>query len=188
VEHTKGFGGLLLAAALAASAPLPASADDIFLKLTDVKGESLDARHPGEIEILSYTQSMTGPFAPGATSGAAAGGKTTCGAVTITKYVDASSPDLILAAANGRHYPTAVITFRRTGQTPFEYYTVTLDDAIVTGVEQSGSRSSSTQRVVEKVSLIGRAFRFEYTAQQPTTGGIGARPKAGWDCVANKKI
>lgn len=185
MDHTKNLGGLLLAGALAVTS-LPAAADDIFLKLDGVPGESIDARHKGEIDVLSYSQSLTGPFARGATSGAAASGKTTCGPVTITKYVDLSSPDLILSAANGRHIPSAVITFRRAGQTPVEYYTVILDDVIVTEVEQTDSRSSSSQRAVEKVSLIGRRVRFEYTAQRPD-GGSGAKPKSGWDCAANLK-
>lgn len=184
MEHTKGFGGLLLAAALAASAPLPASADDIFLKLDDVRGDSIDARHKGEIDVLSYSQSMTGPFAP-ATAGAAAGGKTTCGPVTITKYVDVSSPDFILYAANGRHLKSAVFTFRKPGQNPIEYYKVTLGDVIITQVTQS-DRSGPSDRAIENVSLLGRTFDYDYTGQDPK-GGSGLRPKAGWDCVANSK-
>jgi hypothetical protein len=37
------------------------------------------------------------------------------------------------------------------------------------------------------VSLIGRRFRFEYTATT-VTGNAGARPKSGWDCVSAGKI
>jgi type VI secretion system secreted protein Hcp len=179
----KNFGGLLLACALVG--PLPAAADDIFLRLTDVRGESVDARHKGEIDVISYSQSMTGPFAP-ATPGGAAAGKPACGLVTLTKYVDLSSPDLILYALNGRHIANAVFTFRKPGQAPVEYYTVKMEDVIVTQVEQTDSRSGASQRAVEKVSLMGRKFDFEYTAQQPD-GSAGFKPKAGWDCVANTK-
>ena len=63
MDHTKKLGGLLVVGALAAAAP--AAADDVFLRLDGVRGESTDARHKGEIEILSYTQSFTGPFAHG---------------------------------------------------------------------------------------------------------------------------
>ena len=35
---------------------------DMFLKLTKIKGESLDAKHPGEIEVLSWS---FGAFAGG---------------------------------------------------------------------------------------------------------------------------
>jgi type VI secretion system secreted protein Hcp len=189
-----GFGfrvvRALLAAAFAAAAAAPAAADDIFLRMDPVRGESVDARHRGEIDILSYAQSMAGPFAHGTTSSGAGAGKTVCGPVTLMKYVDQASPDLILSAANGRHYPKAVITFRKSGQAAFEYYKVTLEDVVVTEVEQSDSKISfpnpATPRAMEKVSLLGRTFAFEYVAQTQT-GAAGAQPKAGWDCVANAK-
>jgi type VI secretion system secreted protein Hcp len=183
VNRTKSFGRLLLAGLLAMAAPLPAAADDIFLKLIDVRGESVDAHHKGEIDVLSYTQSMTGPFAP-TTAGGAAAGKTPCGQVTITKYVDVSSPDLMQSAAEGRHFKGAVVTFRRPGQNPIEYYQVTLEDVIVTEVQQN-DRSGSSERAVERVSLMGRKFRYYYNGQSPT--GAAAKPWSGWDCVANSR-
>ena len=176
----------VLIAAIAGITPLLASAaDDMFLKLGDIRGESVD----GEIELLSYTQAMAGPFARGATSGGA--GKAVCGTVTVMKYVDLASPDLVLSALNGRHIPQAVITFRRPGPKPFEYYKVTLDDVIVAEVEQNDSKlnfpNPAPPRATEKVTLMARRFRYEYTAQN-AQGGRGAQPKAGWDCVAASKV
>jgi len=196
VDQTKtkpGFvsrvGGLLLAGALAAGAAAPAAADDVFLRLDGVQGESLDARHKGEIDILSYTQSFTGAFARSAAGAGAGAGKTICGPVTVMKFVDVSSPNLILDVANGRHIPRAVITFRRPGgPTQPEYYKVTLEDVIITEIEQTESKinaqNPAAARAMEKVSLIGRRFSFEYVLQMPD-GRPGATPKAGWDCVAN---
>jgi type VI secretion system secreted protein Hcp len=184
---------MLVAGVFAAAVAAPAAAaDDIFLKLDGIRGESMDARHKDEIEILSYTQTFSGPFAKSGTpSTAAAAGKTTCGPVTIMKYIDVSSPDLILNAANGRHIPTAVFTFRRPGKELVEYYKVILEDVIVVEVEQSDTKlnfpNPAPPRAIEKVSLIGRRFRFEYTATT-NTGGTGAKPKAGWDCVSAGKI
>ena len=183
---------MLLAGVLAAAVATPAAAvDDIFLKLDGINGESTDGRHPREIEILSYTQTFSGPFAHSTPNTGAAAGKTVCGPVTVMKYVDVSSPDLILNAANGRHIPRAVFTFRRPGKDPVEYYKVTLEDVIVLEVEQSDSKlnfpNPAPPRAIEKVSLIGRRFLFEYTATT-ATGASGARPKSGWDCVSAGKI
>ena len=189
MDRRKNVGGLLLAGALAA--PLPAAAvDDMFLSLEGVKGESVDGRNLGAIEILTYSQSFTGPGSRVTAADITSTGKTTCGPVTITKYVDQASPDLILLVTNGRRLPRAVITFRRPGQQPIEYYKVTLEDVVVTEVEQSNSRlnfpSPAPPRAIEKVSLIASKFRFDYVAQHPD-GRPGAQPKAGWDCVANLK-
>ena len=182
---------LLLAGTLAAIAAAPAAADDVFLKLDGVLGESVDARHKGEIDILSYTHSLTGAFARSAAGTGAAAGKTSCGPVTVMKYVDVSSPDLILSVANGKHIPKAVFTFRRPGANQFEYYKVTLEDVVITEIEQSESKINPSNpaavRAMEKVSLIGRLFRFEYVLQAPD-GRPGAMPKSGWDCVQNSKV
>jgi len=186
------FARMLFAGVLAAAVATPAAAvDDIFLKLDGIQGESTDGRHAREIEILSYTQTMSGPFAKSGTPNTgAATGKTVCGPVTVMKYVDVSSPDLILNAANGRHIPRAVFTFRRPGKDLVEYYKVTLEDVIIIEVEQSDSKlnfpNPAPPRALEKVSLIGRRFFFEYAATT-ATGNAGGRPKSGWDCVSAAK-
>lgn len=186
------FARMLLAGVLAAVAAPAAAADDIFLKLDGINGESADGRHPREIEILSYTQTMSGPFAKNGTANTgAAAGKPVCGPVTVMKYVDVSSPDLVLNALNGRHIPRAVFTFRRLGKDALEYYKVTLEDVIVLEVEQSDTKlnfpNPAPPRALEKVSLIGRRFLFEYTATM-ATGASGGRPKSGWDCVSAGKV
>jgi type VI secretion system secreted protein Hcp len=183
---------LLLAGALAAGGAAPAAADDVFLKLDGVPGESVDAKHKGEIDILSYSQGLAGPFARSGGGTAAATGKTVCGPVTVMKFVDVSSPDLILSVANGKHIPKALITFRRPGgPNQLEYYKVTLEDVVITEIEQTESKIDASNpaaaRAIEKVSLMGRRFRFEYVQQAPD-GRPGAMPKAGWDCVANSKV
>ena len=43
---------------------------DIFAKLGDIKGESLDAKHKDEIEVLSFSWGVTNTAAPGAAAGA----------------------------------------------------------------------------------------------------------------------
>jgi type VI secretion system secreted protein Hcp len=176
---------MLLAGVLAAGVAAPAAADDVFLKLDGIRGESTDDRHRFEIDVLSYTHSLTGAFARGTGSAAAAAGKTICGPVTITKFVDASSPDLILNVANGKHIPKAVFTFRRPSSAKqLEFYKVTLEDVIITEIEQTDNKSG---RAAEKVSLIGRRFFFEYT-EATASGSPGARPKSGWDCVSASKV
>ena len=34
-------------------------ASDIFAKIGDIKGESVDVKHPGEIEVLSFSWGVT---------------------------------------------------------------------------------------------------------------------------------
>jgi type VI secretion system secreted protein Hcp len=48
-------------------------AADIFAKIGDIKGESLDAKHKDEIEVLSFSWGVTNAGSPGAGSGAGTG-------------------------------------------------------------------------------------------------------------------
>ena len=48
-------------------------ASDIFVKLGDIKGESLDAKHKDEIEVLSFSWGMSNTASMTTGSGAGAG-------------------------------------------------------------------------------------------------------------------
>jgi type VI secretion system secreted protein Hcp len=174
----------LLAGALAAAAaaPMPAAAD-VFLKLEGIPGDSQDDKHKGEIDILSYTQSFanTAKIASGTTSGP---GKLTCGAVTLLKNIDRSSVEFIRLVLTGGHVTKGVLTFRTPGGTPLEYYTITMEDVVVTSVDQVDNNDPAL--IIEKVSLLADRFTFEQQGQ--ATGGQTQTTKFGWDCVANRKF
>ena len=64
---TSRVGHHLVVGALAAAATIGATgavaAADMFLKLGDIKGESTDAKHPGEIAVLAWSWGVNGPIA-----------------------------------------------------------------------------------------------------------------------------
>lgn len=175
-------GALATAAAATIATPNPVLADS-FLFLRGIKGESTDAKHKDEINVLSFTQSWTNTTTIG---GAGTGaGKVQCGAITVLKNIDTSSPDLLLHVATGRIIPEGRLTFRKEGESPLEYYTIRMTDVIVNEVTQSDSPDPAT--IMEKVVLNARVYRIEYTAQSPS-GGPGATPRFGFDCATNKRI
>jgi len=174
------FAGILVSAAVPAAA-----ADDLFLKLEGIQGESNAAGHKDEIEILSYTQSLANSTARVGQAGGA--GKTNCNPVTITKFVDRSSPVFMLYVANGRHLTRGVITVRRTGQAPLDYYKLTLDEVMIVEVEQSDTKlnfpNPAPPKAIEKVTLLARRYTWEYMGQTPS--GAPLRVPTAWDCVLN---
>ena len=175
------IGRPLLTGALSAAALAPASAAaDGLLTLSTINGPSLVQK--GAIDILSYSQafSNTARLAAGITGTA---GKVTCGQVVFHKLVDASSADLVAHVATGKHVPTGVFTFRRPGAT-FDHYKITMFDVVVTSVRHLDG--SSSNEVVEQVSMLADQYVFETTSQN--NFGQLSTTKFGWDCVANKKI
>ena len=56
-------------------------ATDIFMKLGDIKGESLDDKHKGEIEVMSYSWGVTNAGSMGVGSGGGEEGNESLAAV-----------------------------------------------------------------------------------------------------------
>jgi type VI secretion system secreted protein Hcp len=154
-----------------------AAAESLFLKLGDIQGESTDSTHQGEIVLISYSQSFTNAGGRGAVP-------TNCGAVTVTKSVDRSSPALIGAVLRGTQIASGVITFRTEGTSRFEFYKVILTDILINAISQIDASPTDPTTIQEQISLNAREIRFEYTPQLPT-GAPGAPVAFGWNCVAN---
>src|SRR5438270_10620750 len=93
---------------------------DMFIKIDDIKGESADAKHKDEIQVLSWSwgMSQSGTTHDGAGGGA---GKVNVQDLTFTKYVDSSSPNLIKFCCNGKHFKQGLLTIRKAGEHPLEY-------------------------------------------------------------------
>ena len=102
-------------------------ATDIFAKLGDIKGESLDAKHKDEIEVLSYSWGVTNAGSMGYGSGGGEG-KATFHDLSFVHKVDKASPVLMQACATGTHLKEAIITHRKAGKEQQEYLTVKFQD------------------------------------------------------------
>jgi type VI secretion system secreted protein Hcp len=138
---------------------------DMFLKIDDVLGESVDnatPSHAGEIQILSWSWGMTqsGSTHMGTGSGS---GKVNVSDITITKYVDRSTPNLLASCCNGTHYKQAQLTVRKAGKTPVEYIKIFLYNILISGVTTGGS--GGEDKLTENVTLNFGQFEFDYTTQ-----------------------
>jgi len=156
---------------------------DIFLKLDGIKGEALDATHKNEIDILSWSWGMT---QSGTThvGGGGGGGKVAVQDLHVTKYVDKSSPTLMLFCANGKHIASGQLTVRKAGEHPLEYLKVELKEILVTSLTTGGS--GSEDRFTENVSLNFAQFHTTYSEQNPD-GSKGASPDVKWHIAQNKE-
>jgi type VI protein secretion system component Hcp len=78
-----------------------AMAVDVFLKLGDIKGESKDSKHAGEIEVLSWSWgvSQTGSMGHGGGGGA---GKANFSDLSVMHQFDKASPNLMKAVRDRR--------------------------------------------------------------------------------------
>ena len=156
---------------------------DMFLKLDGIKGESQDHKHPGEIQISSWSWglSQTGAMAHGGGGGA---GKVSVHDISITKNVDKASPALMLHCCNGKHIPNGLVTVRKAGDKPLEYLKMKLQDIIISGVQNAGHGGDI---LTENVTLNFAKFHIEYQ-EQKADGSGSPGGEMGWDVKANQKF
>jgi type VI secretion system secreted protein Hcp len=156
---------------------------DIFLKLDGVKGESKDEKHRGEIDIFDYDLEVNQEGTRHTGSGGGAG-KATFGDLMITCQVDTSTTDLFQCCASGKHIAQAVLTLRKAGDKPLEFFVGTLIDIVVSKVKLKAPNSDEQRHLVE-VHLNYAKIKLKYYPQSDS-GVAGVPTEGGWDIAANK--
>jgi type VI secretion system secreted protein Hcp len=139
---------------------------DIFAKIGTIKGESLDAKHPDEIEVLSYSWGVSQTIIQDGTGGSSAG-KAKFQDLTIAHHIDKATPELLRACATGSHFKDATITHRKAGKGQQEFLIVKMSDVIITGVTHGGDTSGpGTEQVTMSFAKVdvdysGVHFKFD---------------------------
>ena len=156
---------------------------DIFAKLGDIKGESLDAKHKDEIEVLSYSWGVSNNLPPGSGGGGGAG-KATFHDISFVHHIDKASPLLMKACATGTHLKEAVITSRKAGKEQHEFMIVKLNDVIITGVTHNSS-AGQPDTGSEMVSMSFAKVDFQYRLQK-ADGSLGSSVAFKFNVATNK--
>ena len=158
-------------------------AGDMFLMLDGIKGESMDDKHKGEIDIESFSWGLaqTGSGHRGGGSGT---GKVDISDISIMKKVDKSSPTLQLACANGKHIAKGKLTVRKAGENPLEYFTVDLESILVSSYQISGANGGDVPQ--ESIALNFVKVKTEYWTQSDK-GAKGENANFSWDVAKNVK-
>ncbi|MFT0702113.1 type VI secretion system receptor/chaperone Hcp, partial [Citrobacter meridianamericanus] len=67
--------------------------------------------------------------------GGGGAGKVNVQDLSFTKYIDKSTPNLMMACSSGKHYPQAKLTIRKAGgENQVEYLIITLKEVLVSSV------------------------------------------------------
>jgi type VI secretion system secreted protein Hcp len=157
---------------------------DMFIKITGLAGESTDKTHKEEIDVLAWSWGASQSGTTHAGTGAGAG-KANFQDISFTKWIDKSSPLLLMSVATGKHITDATLVVRKAGGTPLEYLKIKMENILVSSVSTGGS--GGEDRLTENVTLNFAKFDLEYIQQKPD--GTGAPPViAKYDIAANTKL
>lgn len=157
---------------------------DMFLKIDGVEGESKDQSHRDWIDVLSFDMSVSRPIGPGAGGGRAGGQAAEASDLSLSKYIDKSSPKLVLACCDGRHIPEVtleLINTRGGNRTPYMVYK--LHNVLVSSYSVSGD-TSDDPLPTEEITLNYESIEWTYVEFDGAN-----RPKqehvSFWDFVRN---
>lgn len=158
---------------------------DMFLKIEGVTGESVDAKHSGEIDVLSWNWGLSQSGSMHVATGGGSG-KVNVQDMTLTKKVDKASPVLFKYCCDGNHFPSATMTVRKAGgASPVDYLKVEMKEVLISNISTGGSGGDDT--VMETVSLNFAKVKLLYTPQKPD-GSADAVVEQGWDIAKNEKM
>ena len=156
-------------------------AADIFAKLGDIKGESLDEKHKEQIELLTWSWGVANAGTRAAGSGGGAG-KATFHDLSFTHKIDKASPQLLRRCATGQHLKEATITRRKAGKGQQEFLVIKMNDVLITSVSESDDGDAQT----ETVTLAFAKVEVEYRPQK-RDGSLDAGIHFKYDLKANKE-
>jgi type VI secretion system secreted protein Hcp len=154
---------------------------DMFLKITDVKGESKDKAHAGEIEIESFSwgAAQLGTSSHGTGAGA---GKVSMNDFHFVMRNNSASPALFLYCANGKHLKEAKLTCRKAGGTQNNFLVVTMSDVLISSYQTGGSGAGEVP--MDQISLNYSKIEVDYLAQDDK-GITKSAGKKWWDMKTN---
>jgi type VI secretion system secreted protein Hcp len=155
---------------------------DYFLKITDIPGESADAKHKAEIDIESWSwgETNSGSHAYGGGGGA---GKVAMQDFQFTMKTNKASAKLFLACANGTHIKETVLCCRKAGKDQQEYLKIKFSDSIVSNYQIGGSTADVVP--VDKIALNFAKIEITYAPQKPD-GTLDSPLVHNWSLKENK--
>ena len=156
---------------LVGGSTLTASAVDTFMKLDGIPGGSLDSKHKGEIDVLSFCFGLQNESAS----------TPSFSSFHFDKLYDTASPLLVAAAASGQHISKAEITVSRTGREQQDFLTYDFADVTVTQYQEGGDK---VPELLERVALKFRQVTITYRPQNPD-GSLGEPIRTTWNLDTN---
>lgn len=170
----------LVPPAIALVAQHASGAFDIFIKIGDIDGESIDDKHPKWIELQSFQWGVKREISlpPGEVDRVV--GAPSISELIITKTVDRSSPALFLNAVGGSEaIPEVVLELQDTLETGRVFYRITLNEVLVSS-QSHAAAAGSDDSPQESVSLNFMKIKIEYYITD-AKGNLTAVPPVEYD-------
>lgn len=148
-------------------------AQDIFLEITGIAGESRDAKHKDAIDVESFSWGESVAISGGAVTGRVASQD-----VNIVARFSKASLSLMQACATAKHISDAKLSVRRAGKSLVEYLHWTFSDVLIASYQTGGTQQGDAP--TDAFSMNFGKMTVEYFPQNPD-GSLGAPTTIGLD-------
>lgn len=155
---------LALASLLAILSMCEVRADDWYMKIEGIKGESTHPKLPGWMRLKSVSSLLNVSSNP--TNPPTGPAVFSCDA---QKLVDSTSPQLLERCANGTLHPTVTFAFVRSSP-PATQYRITLKEVLISSLSQTGSQGDPPS---ESLSFNFQKIEWTYLELDENGGNTG---------------
>jgi type VI secretion system secreted protein Hcp len=153
---------------------------DYFLKLDGIQGESVDAIHKDEIQILSWSWGGSQTSTVAGTGGSGAG-KVSLSDISIMTNFDKATPKLFKSLCAGAHIKTGTMTAVKSGAEGKPYLKVDFTELFVSSVQLSGS----SEIPMASISFSYNTIKIDYSTQNEQ-GNLTSTGPVTYDLKQNK--
>jgi type VI secretion system secreted protein Hcp len=159
----------------------------MFLEIPGVEGESGASGHENQIDVLNWTWGMTqsGTFHVGGGGGS---GKANFGNLSLTKYLDKSTPVLMKCCGTGEHLDEATLYVRKAGGDQLEYLIIKMKPVLVAMVSTGATGKEEGDRLSESVTLNFREFLVQYQPQDLSGAAEGGTIDFGYNIAQTAEV
>ena len=158
-----------------------------YIKLGDIKGNSLDAKHKDWIEAMSISHMVNRNINPTSKpADALTKSQVHLGAIDVQKNADESSPELVGCVCEGKVFQEVIIDLVRVSSKGNEvFYQWILTDAYISNYGVHGA-AAGTIETLENISICYSTIKWSYK-KKDNKGKTQGSVDTGWDVGANKK-
>jgi len=159
-------------------------ANDAYLQIDSIKGESTDQKHKDWIEVSNVLYAIHQPRAETtSTAGGLTSGRADLLPITFKKLADIASPILLQTCAAGKTIGKATFEFMRADSNgnPIPYFRIELENLLIASITPD---SGDAGIIAERVQLSYAKIRWNYIRQR-IRGGTQGNTSGGWNCSAH---
>lgn len=153
-----------------------------YLVIDGVPGPSTSRQNAIDILSFSFGASNTSTIGPGASGQESRAGRADVSNITVMKFLDKTSPQLFSECVQGNYLKKVDIIYDKPmGDKQEDYFKLSMEDALITSIQLSGSNENPT----ESVSFAFSKIKVSYNPEKD--GMLSGFIDRGFDVLKLKK-